>query len=178
MFARPSLPVLPSRGSAPSRLRRSHRHPELFAADRGPRGPTRRDCRAPLGAIPLAFIRNQFDYCSVICPDVVRLAITVPAGAALSAAAFLGTLQTTGSLTRSIGAAAASVIGPANDAFTPIIRNDLNIVLPKAQRGLQVALVQEIRVGSTVVQVSNVLVGPDRTHRNRRRTQSAQRATD
>ena len=111
----------------------------------------------PLGAIPLAFIRNQFDYCSVICPDVVRLAITVPAGAALCPAAFLGTLQTTGSLTRSIGAAAASVTGPANDAFTPIIRNDLNIVLPKAQRGLQVALVQGIRVGSTVVQVGDVV---------------------
>ena len=111
----------------------------------------------PLGAIPLAFIRNQFDYCSVICPDVVRLAITVPAGAALSPAAFLGTLQTTGSLTRSIGAAAASVTGPANAAFTPIIRNDLNIVLPKAQRGLQVALVQGIRVGSTVVQVGDVV---------------------
>ena len=111
----------------------------------------------PLGAIPLAFIRNQFDYCSVICPDVVRLAITVPAGAALSPAAFLGTLQTTGSLTRSIGAAAASVTGPANAAFTPIIRNDLNIVLPKAQRGLQVALVQGIRVGSTVGQVGDVV---------------------
>lgn len=51
----------------------------------------------------------------------------------------------------------ASVTRPANAAFTPIIRNDLNIVLPKAQRGLQVALVQGIRVGSTVVQVGDVV---------------------
>ncbi len=111
----------------------------------------------PLGAIPLAFIRNQFDYCSVICPDVVRLAITVPAGAALSPAAFVGALRTTGSLTRSIGAAAASVTGPANAATEPIIRNDLNIVLPKAQRALQVALVQGLRVGSTAVQLGDVV---------------------
>ena len=111
----------------------------------------------PLGAVPLAFIRNQFDYCSVICPDVVRLAITVPAGAVLSPAAFLGSLQATGSLTRAIGAAAGSVTGPANAATTPIIRNDLNIVLPKAQRALQVALVQGIRIGETSVQVGDVL---------------------
>ena len=33
-----------------------------------------------LGAIPLAFIRNQFQYCSLICPYAVQGAITVPIG--------------------------------------------------------------------------------------------------
>ena len=41
-----------------------------------------------LGAIPLAFIRNQFQYCSLICTFAVQGAITVPIGAVVAPAAF------------------------------------------------------------------------------------------
>jgi hypothetical protein len=105
-----------------------------------------------LGAIPWAFLRNQGQYCNIICPDVVQGAITVPLGAVQSPAAFLGTLQTTGSLLQAIGAAAGSVTAPARAAAEPIITNDLSLVLPKAQNALQVAVVGLIRIGSAVLQ--------------------------
>ena len=41
-----------------------------------------------LGAIPLAFIRNQFQYCSLIFPFAVQGAITVPIAAAQAPATF------------------------------------------------------------------------------------------
>ena len=50
-----------------------------------------------LGAIPLAFIRNQFQYCSLICPHAVEGAITVPIAGAGAPATFLGSLASTGS---------------------------------------------------------------------------------
>jgi hypothetical protein len=110
-----------------------------------------------LGAIPLAFLRNQGQYCSVICPYAVQGAVTVPIGAVLSPAAFLGALLGTGSLTRSLGAAAASITGPANAAFTPIIDNDLVLVLPKAQNALQVAVVEAFNIGAAVLQPAGLL---------------------
>jgi hypothetical protein len=111
----------------------------------------------PLGAIPLAFIRNQFQYCSVICPYVVQGAVTVPVAVVLTPVTFLGSLQTTGSLLRSIGAAAASVTGAANDAFTPIIENDVYRVVPKAFNNLEVAVVQLFNVGAAVFQPGEFL---------------------
>jgi hypothetical protein len=100
----------------------------------------------------LAFINNQFQYCSVICPHVVQGAVTVPTAAVLTPATFLGSLQTTGSLLRSVGAAAASVTGAANDAATPIIENDVYRVVPKAFNNLEVAVVELINVGAAVFQ--------------------------
>jgi hypothetical protein len=99
-----------------------------------------------LGAIPFAFIRNQFEYCSVVCPYAVQGAITEPIASAQAPATFLGSLASTGSLLRAIGAAAASVTGPANTAATPIINNDLGLILPKAQHALSVAVVEAINV--------------------------------
>jgi hypothetical protein len=104
-----------------------------------------------LGAIPLVFIRNQFQYCSLICPFAVQGAITVPIAAAQSPAAFLGSLASTGSTLRAIGAAAASVTGPANAAITPLINNDVFLVVPKAFHALDVAIVEAINVGAAVV---------------------------
>ena len=106
----------------------------------------------PLGSIPLAFIANQFQYCGVICPFIVQGAITVPIGAALAPVAFVGSLQSTGSLTRSIGAAAASVTGPANDAAEGIILTDVFRVVPKARNNLNVAVVQGLNVAAAVLQ--------------------------
>src|SRR5262249_36197893 len=48
-----------------------------------------------LGSIPLAFIRNQFQYCSLICPFAVQLAITVPLAATQTPVTFLGSLAST-----------------------------------------------------------------------------------
>lgn len=99
-----------------------------------------------LGSIPLAFIRNQFQYCSLICPFGAQGAITVPAGAAQAPGAFLNTLASTGSPLRAIGAAAASATGPANAAVTPLINNDVFLVVPKAFHALDVAVVAAIDV--------------------------------
>ena len=103
-----------------------------------------------LGAIPLAFVRNQFQYCSLICPFAVQGVITVPIGAAQAPVAFLGSLASTGSPLKAIGAAAASVTGPANAAITPLINNDVFLVVPKAFHALDVAIVEAINVGAAV----------------------------
>jgi hypothetical protein len=104
-----------------------------------------------LGAIPLAFIRNQFQYCSLICPHAVEGAITVPLGAAQAPATFLGTLTSTGSPLKAFGAAAASVTGPANAAVTPLINNDVFLVVPKAFHALDVAVVEALNVGAAAL---------------------------
>lgn len=104
-----------------------------------------------LGAIPLAFIRNQFQYCSLICPFAVQGAITVPVAAAQAPVTFLGSLASTGSPLRAIGAAAASVTGPANAAVTPLINNDVFLVVPKAFHALDVAVVEAINVGAAAL---------------------------
>lgn len=104
-----------------------------------------------LGAIPLAFIRNQFQYCSLICPYAVQGAITVPVGAVQAPGTFLGSLATSGSLFKAIGAAAASVTGPANDAVTPLINNDVFLVVPKAFHALDVAVVEAFNVGAALL---------------------------
>src|SRR5215208_1165843 len=103
-----------------------------------------------LGAIPLAFIRNQFQYCSLICPFAVQAAITVPIAAAQTPATFVGSLAATGNLFKAIGAAAASVTGPANAAVTPLINNDVFLVVPKAFHALDVAIVEAFNVGAAV----------------------------
>lgn len=103
------------------------------------------------GAIPLAFIRNQFQYCSLICPFAVQGAITVPVAAAQAPVTFLGSLASTGSPLMAIGAAAASVTGPTNDAVTPLINNDVFLVVPKAFHALDVAVVEAINVGAAAL---------------------------
>lgn len=103
-----------------------------------------------LGAIPLAFIRNQFQYCSLICTFALQGAITVPTGAAAAPATFLGSLASTGNVFKAIGSAAASVTGPADDAVTPLINNDVFLVVPKAFHALDVAIVEAFNVGGSV----------------------------
>ena len=98
----------------------------------------------------LAFIRNQFQYCSLICTFAVQGAITVPIGAAAAPAAFLGSLTSTGNIFKAIGSAAASVTGPADAAVTPLINNDVFLVVPKAFHALDVAVVEAFNVGGAV----------------------------
>jgi hypothetical protein len=103
---------------------------------------------APIGAIPLAFLRNQLTFCSLICPFIVQGAVTVPIGVAEAPATFLQTLLQTGNLAGALGAAASAVTIPADAAAEGIIGNDLNLVLPKAQNTLEVAAVQLMDVMS------------------------------
>jgi hypothetical protein len=110
-----------------------------------------------LGAIPLAFIRNQFQYCSLICTFAVQGAITVPTGAVAAPAAFLGSLTSTGNVFKAIGSAAASVTGPADAAVTPLINNDVFLVVPKAFHALDVAVVEAFNVGGAVFTPSEFL---------------------
>jgi hypothetical protein len=104
----------------------------------------------PLGSIPLAFIRNQLQYCSLICPFAVQGAITVPLAALEAPGAFLGSLASTGSPLQALGAAAASVTGAANAAITPLINNDVFLVVPKAFHALDVAVVEGFNVAAAV----------------------------
>ena len=76
----------------------------------------------------------------------------MPVGAALAPAAFVGTLQSSGSVLRSIGAAAASVTGPANAAAEGIILSDVFRVVPKARNNLNVAVVEGLNVAAAVFQ--------------------------
>ncbi len=99
---------------------------------------------APIGAIPLAFLRNQLTFCSLICPFIVQGAVTVPIGVVEAPAVFLQTLLQSGNLAGALGAAASAVTIPADAAAEGIIGNDLNLVLPKAQNTLEVAVVQAL----------------------------------
>jgi hypothetical protein len=103
-----------------------------------------------LGAIPAAFLRNQLEYCSVICTHALRGAVTIPVATTTTPLAFVGSFASTGSVLRAIGTAAASVTGPANAAATPIIVNDLDLVLPKAQHALSVTLIEALNVAAAL----------------------------
>ena len=104
-----------------------------------------------LGSIPLAFIRNQLQYCSLICPFAVQGALTVPVAALQAPVTFLGSLASTGSPLQAIGAAAASITGPADAAVTPLINNDVFLVVPKAFHALDVAVVEAFNVGAAAL---------------------------
>jgi hypothetical protein len=100
-----------------------------------------------LGGIPVRVIRNQLEYCGVICPSVVAGAATVPLAVGTAPVTFAGALLSSASLVKALGATAASVTAPALAATDPIITNDLSLVLPKAQNVLAVSTVELINVG-------------------------------
>jgi hypothetical protein len=96
-------------------------------------------------------IRNQFQYCSLICPFVLQGAITVPIATVQTPVTFLDSLASTGWPLKAIGAAAASVTGPANAAVTPLINNGVFLVVPKAFHALDVAIVEAFNVGASLL---------------------------
>ena len=118
------------------------------------------------GALVGAFLRNQLENCSVICPFIVQGATTVPVAAAAAPLVFVNAL-TTQPLLQAIGTAAASVTQPAQDAAEGIITNDLNLVLPRAQRALEVAVVEAFTIGSTALTRPGQLPRTVDTARNR-----------
>jgi hypothetical protein len=62
----------------------------------------------------------------------------------------VGSFAATGNLLKAIGAAAASVTGSANAAVTPLINNDVFLVVPKAFHALDVTIVEAFNVGAAV----------------------------
>lgn len=111
----------------------------------------------PVGALPLAFVRNQFQYCAVICPHTVQGAVEVPVALTQAPGLFAEALTTTGSVPRAVGVAAASVTGPANAAATAIIENDVYRVVPKAFNNLQVAVVELANLTAAVLRPGQFL---------------------
>ncbi|HTI74317.1 MAG TPA: hypothetical protein VL634_04925, partial [Mycobacterium sp.] len=77
--------------------------------------------------------------------------------AAQAPATFLGSLASTGSPLQAIGAAAASITGPADAAVTPLINNDVFLVVPKAFHALDVAVVEAINVGAAITTPGQLL---------------------
>ena len=74
----------------------------------------------------------------------------MPIGAVVAPAAFLGSLASTGNIFKAFGSAAASVTGPVDAAVTPLINNDVFLVVPKAFHALDVAVVGAFNLGGAV----------------------------
>ncbi|NDZ92879.1 hypothetical protein G3I13_19650 [Streptomyces sp. SID6673] len=102
------------------------------------------------GAIVTTFAGNQLKYCALICPHIIDFVVDVPVAVVRSPGVFAAAQEQTGSADRATGIAAASITRPANSAMTGIIDNDLNLVLPRAQNALEVAVVEGLTVADTV----------------------------
>ncbi|UVF80077.1 hypothetical protein [Gordonia mangrovi] len=100
----------------------------------------------PPGALVTAFATNQLIYCSLICPHIVDFVVDVPR-AAVQAPGVYGAARAAGrSSDRALGTALATVTAPARSSMDGIIDNDLNLVLPRAQNALEVAVVEMMHV--------------------------------
>lgn len=94
----------------------------------------------PLGGLPASFVGNQVTYCSIICPLAVQTVVTAAVTAPQAPAVFLASAQS-GDPMRAIGAAAASVTGPTNDAFAATILADGSLVAPRALNAFETGVV-------------------------------------
>ena len=125
-----------------------------------------------LGAIVDQILLNQVQNCSAICPFILQLVTQPIINFAAIPFTFAGELQAGVPLLQAIALTDATVSGPANDALTGIINNDLGIgggagVLPRAQHALETALVGLIEVGTTAfTQPADVLQAIDTARTN------------
>ncbi|WP_232016796.1 hypothetical protein [Gordonia insulae] len=103
-----------------------------------------------VGAIPRAFIRNQFQNCDAICPYIAQGLVEVPVALWHAPGVYADRSARGWSVPMSAGAAAFSVTRPANAAMTGIISNDLSLVLPRAQNALVVAVVEGLEIASVL----------------------------
>ncbi|MGC5258182.1 hypothetical protein ACPXCG_17705 [Gordonia sp. DT218] len=128
--------------------------PAASAAEAGPPptvvNPDEPTTPPPPGAIVTTFAGNQLKYCALICPHIIDFVVDVPVAIVRSPGVFATAQAQTGSADRATGIAAASITHPANSAMTGIIDNDLNLVLPRAQNALEVAVVEGLTVADTV----------------------------
>lgn len=99
----------------------------------------------PLGGLLTSFVGNQGIYCSIICPLLVETGTTAAMATLQTPAAFAAALQS-GDVLKAIGAAAASVTGPTNDAAAAAILADGTLVAPRALNAFEVGTVGLLNV--------------------------------
>jgi hypothetical protein len=95
----------------------------------------------PLGAPIEQFVLNQLEDCSLICPFILQGVVQVPVLFAILPLTLVVELQQGVPFVQAALLSDATVSGALNDAVTHIIDNDLNLVLPRAQNALEVAVV-------------------------------------
>ncbi len=100
----------------------------------------------PPGSLIVAFADNQLTYCSLICPHLVDFVVDVPRALVPDPGVYDSARSNGHSIERATGIAAATVTAPARSAMSGIIDNDLNLVLPRAQNALEVAVVEILDV--------------------------------
>jgi hypothetical protein len=105
----------------------------------------------PPGALIEQFLVNQVENCSLICPHIIELAIEPAANFVIIPITFAAELRAGQPLLQAIALTDATVSGAANRALTGIIENDLDLVLPRAQNALEVAVVGLLDIGGTAV---------------------------
>ena len=94
----------------------------------------------PPGGLITSFLGNQVIYCSIICPLLVQTGVTPVVTALQTPGVFITALQS-GDLLKAIGATAASVTGPTNEAATAAIVDDGTLVAPRALNAFEVGVV-------------------------------------
>ncbi|RZT26223.1 hypothetical protein EV589_1978 [Mycobacterium sp. BK558] len=94
----------------------------------------------PPGGLLASLLINQVRYCAIICPLVVDTAVTAGVTTLAVPVRFLTALQS-GDLLQALGAAAASVTGPTNEAAQAAILADGSRVAPRALNALEVGVV-------------------------------------
>ncbi|MCV7069846.1 hypothetical protein H7H73_04380 [Mycobacterium rufum] len=94
----------------------------------------------PPGGLLASLLINQVRYCAIICPLLVDTAVTAGV-TTLRAPVTLVTSLPSGDLLQAVGAAAASVTGPTNQAAQAAILADGSRVAPRARNALEVAVV-------------------------------------
>jgi hypothetical protein len=111
----------------------------------------------PPGALIEQFLANQVQNCSLICPFIIQALVQVPVKYAILPLTLVRELQAGVPFVQGALLSDATVSGALNDAVTGIISNDLDLVLPRAQNALEVAVVGLIDVGlSAVTQPGNL----------------------
>ena len=106
---------------------------------------------SPPGALIEQFLINQIENCSLICPFVIQGLVQVPLNFAVLPLTLVRLLESGQPFLRAAALSDATVSGPLNDAVTGIITNDLNLVLPRAQNALEIAVLGLIRIGTAAV---------------------------
>jgi hypothetical protein len=103
----------------------------------------------PPGGLITSFVGNQFLYCSIICPLLVETAVTAGVTTVQTPFAFLRAVQS-GDLLKAIGAAAASVTGPTNEAAQAAILADGTLVAPRALNAFEVGVLGRLDILAAV----------------------------
>jgi hypothetical protein len=143
-----ALPAEPSTPRVQSEVRLAA--PNLLLASAAPTTAAA-PAPVPLGAPIEQFLLNQLQDCSLICPLSFRASCRFPFLYAILPLTLAGELQQGVPFVRGALLSDATVSGALNDAVTHIIDNDLNLVLPRAQNALEVAVVGLIDLATNAV---------------------------